>query len=139
MKKMLTGVFAALYMALCSGVFAAGLPEGEFRNPSAANRPETYVFLIGGNVAKPGITADFEAIKDAGIAGILLFHGQLGNPWPGVSPQIKCLSKSWDGLMRFVADECRRLGLSLSMHNCPGWAMRGGPWIKPENAMRHLI
>ena len=123
MKKMLTGVFAALYMALCSGVFAAGLPEGEFRNPSVANRPETYVFFIGGNVAKPGITADFEAIKDAGIAGILLFHGQFGSPWPGVSPQIKCLSESWDGLMGFVADECRRLGLSFSMHNCPGWAM----------------
>lgn len=116
-----------------------GAPEGEFRNPSVANRPETYVFLIGGNVAKPGITADFEAIKDAGIAGILLFHGQYGKPWPGVSPQIKCLSESWDGLVRFVADECQRLGLSLSMHNCPGWAMSGGPWIKPENAMRHLV
>ena len=135
MRKILT----AAAIAFVATVSAAGLPEGEFRNPSMANRPETYVFLIGGNVAKPGITADFEAIKDAGIAGILLFHGQLGSPWPGVSPQIKCLSKSWDGLMRFVADECRRLGLSLSIHNCPGWAMSGGPWIKPENAMRHLI
>ena len=138
--RMMTGIFlSAGFFCLARVVNAAGLPEGEFRNPSVANRPETYVFLIGGNVAKPGITADFEAIKDAGIAGILLFHGQLGSPWPGVSPQIKCLSKSWDGLMRFVADECQRLGLSLSMHNCPGWAMSGGPWIKPENAMRHLI
>jgi hypothetical protein len=25
------------------------------------------------------------------------------------------------------------------MQNCPGWAMSGGPWIKPENAMRHLV
>ena len=126
-------------IAFAATVGAAGLPEGEFRNPSVANRPETYVFFIGGNVAKPGITADFEAIKDAGLAGILLFHGQFGSPWPGVSPQIKCLSESWDGLMGFVADECRRLGLSFSMHNCPGWAMSGGPWIKPENAMRNLI
>ena len=126
-------------IAFAATVSAAGLPEGEFRNPSVANRPETYVFFIGGNVAKPGITADFEAIKDAGLSGILLFHGQFGSPWPGVSPQIKCLSESWDGLMGFVADECRRLGLSFSMHNCPGWAMSGGPWIKPENAMRNLI
>ena len=125
--------------AFMCGPAPRGAPEGEFRNPSVANRPETYVFLIGGNVAKPGITADFEAIKDAGIAGILLFHGQYGKPWPGVSPQIKCLSESWDGLVRFVADECQRLGLSLSMHNCPGWAMSGGPWIKPDNAMRHLV
>ena len=59
-------------IAFAATVSAAGLPEGEFRNPSVANRPETYVFLIGGNVAKPGITADFEAIKDAGLSGILL-------------------------------------------------------------------
>ena len=126
-------------IAFAATVNAIELPEGEFRNPSVANRPETYVFLIGGNVAKPGITADFEAIKDAGISGILLFHGQQGSPWPGVSPQIKCLSESWDGLIGFVSDECQRLGLSFAMHNCPGWAMSGGPWIKPDNAMRHLI
>ena len=41
---------------------AQGLLEGEFRNPSATNRPETYVFFIGGNVAKPGITADRKSV-----------------------------------------------------------------------------
>ena len=87
----------------------------------------------------PKASSAIRAIKGAGIAGILLFHGQCGSPWSGVSPQIKCLSESWDGFMRFVADECQRLGLSCSMHNCLGWAMSGGPWIKPENAMRHLI
>ena len=25
------------------------------------------------------------------------------------------------------------------MQNCPGWAMSGGPWITPDNAMRHLV
>ena len=41
--------------------------------------------------------------------------------------------------MGFVADECKRLGLTFTRQTCPGWAMSGGPWIKPENAMRHLI
>ncbi|MBO7683477.1 MAG: family 43 glycosylhydrolase [Kiritimatiellae bacterium] len=117
----------------------AELPEREFRSPSTANRPETWFHFIGGNVAKPGITSDLEAIKGAGISGIHLFHGQFGGPWPGVSPQITCLSAPWDGLVGFVADECRRLDLSFAMQNCPGWAMSGGPWVKPENAMRHLI
>ena len=139
MKKMLTGVSAALYAALCGGAFATGLSEGEFRDPSVANRPETWFHFIGGNVAKPGITADLEAIKGAGISGIHLFHGQFGGKWPGVEPQITCLSAPWDGLVGFVADECKRLGLTFTMQNCPGWAMSGGPWIKPENAMRHLI
>jgi len=119
--------------------FAGGLPVGEFESPSNANRPETWFHFIGGNVAKPGITADLEAIKGAGISGIHLFHGQFGGKWPGVEPQITCLSAPWDGLVGFVADECKRLGLTFTMQNCPGWAMSGGPWIKPENAMRHLI
>ena len=25
------------------------------------------------------------------------------------------------------------------MQNCPGWSYAGGPWIEPENAMRHLV
>ena len=135
MKK----IIASVAIAFAAIVNAAGLPEGEFRDPSVANRPETWFHFIGGNVAKPGITADLEAIKGAGISGIHLFHGQFGGKWPGVEPQITCLSAPWDGLVGFVADECKRLGLTFTMQNCPGWAMSGGPWIKPENAMRHLI
>ena len=113
-------------------------PDAAFRTPPKESRPETWFHFIGGNVAKPGITADLEAINGAGISGVQLFHGQFGGPWPGVEPQITCLSRPWDGLVGFVADECKRLGLRFTMQNCPGWAMSGGPWIKPENAMRHL-
>ncbi|MCG6191506.1 glycosyl hydrolase, partial [Maribellus maritimus] len=101
--------------------------------------PETWFHFIGGNVAKEGITADLEAIAGAGISGIQLFHGQFGGPWPGVDEQIACLSPNWDDAVKFTAEECKRLGLRFTMQNCPGWAMSGGPWIKPENAMRHLV
>ena len=80
-----------------------------------------------------------EAIAEAGISGIQLFHGQFGGEWPGVSPQIKALSESWDDLILWTADECNRLGLKFTMQNCPGWSYAGGPWIEPENAMRHLV
>ncbi|MGE5612198.1 MAG: glycosyl hydrolase [Bacillota bacterium] len=110
-----------------------------FREPSRVFHPETWFHFIGGNVAKPGITADLEAIAGAGVEGVQLFHGQFGGPWPGVEPQIKCLSERWDGAVRHVAEECRRLGLRFTMQNCPGWAMAGGPWITPDRAMRHLV
>ena len=110
-----------------------------FGNPPQVFHPETWFHFIGGNVAKPGITADLEAIAGAGISGIQLFHGQFGGPWPGVEPQIKCLTESWDGAVQHAAEECRRLGLRFTMQNCPGWAMSGGPWIAPSNAMRHLV
>jgi hypothetical protein len=110
-----------------------------FREPAQVFHPETWFHFIGGNVAGPGITADLEAIAGAGIEGVQFFHGQFGGPWPGVERQIKCLTPSWDGAVRHLADECQRLGLRFTMQNCPGWAMAGGPWITPDKAMRHLV
>jgi len=100
--------------------------------------PETWFHYIGGNVSFDGITADLEAIAGAGLSGIQLFHGQFGGPWPNTTEQIPCLSPRWDAAVKHTAEECKRLGLRFTMQNCPGWAMSGGPWIQPENAMRHL-
>ena len=47
---------AALFVA--AGAFASVLAD-----PGANHRPETWFHLIGGNVSKAGLTADFEAIK----------------------------------------------------------------------------
>ena len=110
-----------------------------FKNPGKDHYPETWFHFIGGNVSKEGITADLEAIAAAGISGIQLFHGQFGGEWPGVSPQIKALSESWDDLIVWTAEECKRLDLKFTMQNCPGWSYAGGPWIKPENSMRHMV
>lgn len=109
-----------------------------FMAPPKVYYPETWFHFIGGNVSKKGITADLEAIAHSGISGIQLFHGQFGGPWPGVNPQITCLSPLWEDALLHTAQECRRLGLRFTMQNCPGWAMAGGPWITPANAMRHL-
>jgi hypothetical protein len=109
-----------------------------FLSPAQDSYPETWFHLIGGNVDKQALTKDLEAVSEAGISGIQLFHGR-GRAWPGVTPQIQTLSESWDALISHVANETGRLGLKFTMQNCPGWAMSGGPWISPNNAMRHLI
>ncbi|OOQ61184.1 glycosyl hydrolase [Mucilaginibacter pedocola] len=112
--------------------------KATFSKPDKVYYPETWFHFIGGNVSKDGITKDLEAIAASGISGIQLFHGQFGGPWPGVTPQITCLSPLWDDAIRHTAAECKRLGLRFTMQNCPGWAMAGGPWITPANAMRVL-
>ncbi|MBC8603605.1 hypothetical protein H8784_17990 [Parabacteroides acidifaciens] len=110
-----------------------------FSTPDKVFYPETWFHYIGGNVSLKGITADLEAIAAAGFSGIQLFHGQFGTVWPGTDSQIACLSPLWDHAVKHTAEECKRLGLRFTMQGCPGWAMAGGPWIKPENAMRHLV
>ena len=127
-----------LILAVCVGGAACAVDMAAFRAPAREHRPETWFHLIGGNVAKGGLAADLDAVASAGISGIQLFHGQFGGPWPGVSPQIPCLSADWDDLIRFAADGCAARGISFKMQNCPGWSMSGGPWIAPSNAMRNL-
>ena len=110
-----------------------------FVSPPKVYYPETWFHYIGGNVSLEGITKDLEAISEAGFSGIQLFHGQFGGVWPRTHSQITCLSPLWDQAVRHTAKECKRLGLRFTMQGCPGWATAGGPWIKPENAMRHLV
>ena len=79
--------------------------------------PETWFHIIGGNASKEGLTADLEAIRDAGLSGIQFFHGGFHSgvtPWPGLEDrQIPCLSAAWDDLVAHAARECRRLGLTF--------------------------
>ena len=119
-------------------LLAAGLP---LVAAAVDCRPETWFHIIGGNASKAGLTADLEALKDAGFGGVQFFHGQWGKAeaWDGVAEQIPCLSAKWDDLVRHAADECARLGMTFKMQNCPGWSMSGGPWIAPSNAMRKLV
>lgn len=114
--------------------------EKAFLHPDRIFFPETWFHFINGNIRREGIRRDLEAIAASGIQGIQLFHGQMGNPadWPGTEEHIECLSPKWEDLVKFTASEAHRLGLRFSLQTCPGWAMSGGPWIKPEQAMRHL-
>jgi hypothetical protein len=86
-----------------------------FLSPPKVYYPETWFHYIGGNISKEGITTDLEAIAKVGISGIQLFHGQFGGPWPGVEPQITCLSPNWEDIVQHTAQECRRLGLRFVM------------------------
>lgn len=132
-------LFLSLICVSCSKTTGnRDIDELSFKNPDKDYYPETWYHFIGGNVSKEGITADLEAIAGAGISGIQLFHGQFGGEWPGVSPQIQTLSEDWDDLVHWTATECKRLNLRFTMQNCPGWSYAGGPWIEPENSMRHL-
>ncbi len=117
-----------------------GCPEPDaFAQPPKGNYPETWFHFIGGNVSREGIDADLEAIARAGISGVQWFHGHFGGPWPGTTRQIRALTPEWEELVAHLAEKADSLGLRLTIQTCPGWAMAGGPWIEPENAMRRLV
>lgn len=113
--------------------------QQNFQTPPKVFWPETWFHFIGDNISREGIDADLQAIHDAGIAGIQWFHGAFGGRWPGVSSPVVPLSEDWDRMVAYLGQKARSLDLRLTIQTCPGWAMAGGPWIKPEDAMRDLV
>ena len=74
-------------------------------------------------------------MKEAGLGGFTLANVTEGTP-PG---PVTYLSEEWWDLFSFTLAEAERLGLSMTIEQCPGWATSGGPWIKPEQAMQEVV
>ncbi len=119
-----------LLSVLCSAP-ADPLVEG-FRTPPLSARPHTWWHWMDGNVTKEGLTADLEAMKQAGIGGAQMFTVSQGIP-PGPAGY---MSPLWRAMTTHAVKEAGRLGIELCIHNCAGWSSSGGPWITPENAMQ---
>ena len=130
--------FALLGLALAATGLAAGkssdLEEG-FRNPPEVARPWVYWFIMDGNLSREGITADFEALKRAGIGGVIMMEVDVGIP----RGPVKFMSAEWRALFKHAVAEAERLGLQITLNAGPGWTGSGGPWVKPEQSMQHLV
>ncbi|MDD2456408.1 MAG: glycosyl hydrolase [Kiritimatiellae bacterium] len=94
----------------------------------------------GGNVSKRGVTGDLEAIAGAGVSGIHFMHIGHGEqkPSPYCPSQIRCMDANWADAITHLGRECKRLGLKLTVQNCPGWSQSGGPWVPIEYAQRDI-
>jgi len=143
-KTVIVLIVAACSYALLQDANASSI-EKDFKNPPVAVRPYVWWHWMGPNISKEGITLDLEAMKEAGIGGATIFNitssttvgakPTLNCPWP----EITYRSPKWWELFKHAASEANRLGLELGMHNCPGYATTGGPWIGPTNGMQRLV
>ncbi len=127
-------------------VFAGSTdPEVVFRKPPEEAKPGVWWHWMGSNVSREGITRDLESFKDAGIASATIFGmADVCTPWAGHienSPNdgLLAFTDPWWKLVRHAAEEAKRLGLDVGIHNCPGYTSTGGPWITPELAMQQIF
>ena len=49
------------------------------------------------------------------------------------------MSGPWRELVKHAVKEAERLGLQIAIGSGPGWCGTGGPWVKPEQSMQHLV
>jgi (4-O-methyl)-D-glucuronate---lignin esterase len=118
----------------CADASALDLEQG-FQHPPASAKPQTWWHWMNGNITKAGITADLEAMQRIGLGGAQIFNVSESIP-PG---PVIFMSPQWRAMVKYAAQEAKRLGLVLCIHNCAGWSSSGGPWITPEFAMQQVV
>jgi hypothetical protein len=134
-------VAAAGVLAAAGAVWAqsAGIAlEQGFRTPPDAAKPRTWWHWTNGNVTEDGITKDLEWMKRVGIGGFQLVDVASGSGQV-VEPKINFGTEEWYHAVRHSAEDAKRLGLEMSIFSSPGWSEAGGPWVKPEQAMKKLV
>ena len=111
----------------------------DFEPSYESSQPWVYWYWMYSTYSKEGITADLEAMKEAGIGGAFLMSIK-GPADPPLTDQPTLQgSKEWWEMVSHAMKESDRLGLRLAMHACDGFAVAGGPWITPENSMQKVV
>ena len=129
-------LFGILCAACASRTKAGpGALRSGFAAPPDAARPWVYWFWMDGNLDRAGLTADLEAMKRAGIGGVIIMEVDVGIP----KGPVKFMSDAWRALFKHAAKEAERLGLEMTLNAGPGWTGSGGPWIEAEQSMQHLV
>ena len=113
--------------------------EQAFLHPSNSAKPWVFWYWMHGAVSTKGITADLEAMKSVGIAGAYLMPIKDTSAKIPYEPTSRQLSKAWWEKVRFAMSEAKRLNLQIGMHLSDGFALAGGPWIKPEASMQKMV
>jgi hypothetical protein len=117
--------------------------EGNNRNlllrgfvaPPTSAYPGVYWYFMDGNISASGITADLESMKKAGISHVLFLEVNVGVPRGATD----YLSPAWMDLFKHATNECKRLGIAMTLGIGPGWTGSGGPWVPLEQSMQDLV
>jgi hypothetical protein len=137
-KVLLTIILSACYFAGYSQQITnpgtTELKQG-FLNPPNTAKPGVYWYFMDGNMNKRSITEDLEAMKKAGIGNLIFLEVNVGIP----RGPVDFLSEQWQDLFKHAVRESERLGIEITLGIGPGWTGSGGPWVKPEQSMQHLV
>jgi len=110
-----------------------------FTRPLESAKPWAIWYWMYASVSKEGITADLEAMKRVGIGGAYLMSIKDTASRIPFEPQARQLTPEWWAMVNHAMREAKRLDLKLAMHASDGFALAGGPWIKPDMAMQKLV
>ena len=107
-----------------------------FHTPPADVRTGVYWYWMNDNSSVEGVQKDLEAMKAAGITKA--FIGNIGGETHFPQGEVKLFTDGWWEVVHAALKKATELDIEIGLFNCPGWSQSGGPWIKPNQAMRYL-
>ncbi len=128
---------AILLLFIGSSIVGQDLQRG-FQVPPQEARPRVWWHWMDGNVTKDGIRKDLEWMHRVGIGGFHCFEAGVGSE-PIVKNRLVYMSPEWKEHFCYAVALADSLGMEVAVASCPGWSNTGGPWVKPEQAMKKLV
>lgn len=132
-----TAVFTVFVCALSAQPGPDTLALG-FKTPPDSAKPRTWWHWTASDVTEAGITKDLEWMKRVGLGGFMLADVNVGGGQT-VEPKTPYGTPEWYQAVKYAATEADRLGLEMAIFSSPGWSETGGPWVKPNEAMKKLV
>ena len=102
-------------------------------------KPWTFWYWMYGAVSEQGIKADLQAMKDVGLGGCYLMPIRGAAERPEYQGTADALSENFWRMVDLALTQADSLGLGMGIHICDGFALAGGPWIKPEESMQKIV
>lgn len=121
--------------ALCAQ--KTNMLETGFVKPADDVQTSIYWYWISDNISEEGVIKDLHSMKEAGINRA--FIGNIGlSEWESCKGKVVFNSEEWWKILHAALKTATELNIEIGIFNSPGWSQSGGPWVKPEQAMRYL-
>ncbi len=133
MKKIFFGIL--LYPSF---LIAQSLQLKNFETPPNTAKPRVWWHWMNGNITKEGIQKDLEWFDKTGIGGFQNFDANLLTPVV-VPNKLVFMTPEWKDAFKFTTELANKKGLEMAIAGSPGWSVTGGPWVKPEDAMKKYV
>ena len=132
----------ALSLALAAATAPPQTPpdplKSGFENPPNSARPRVWWHWLNGNITQEGIKLDLEWMHSVGIAGFQNFDAALGTPQV-VEHRLPYMTPDWKKAFVYATQLADQLGMEEAIAGSPGWSETGGPWVKPNEAMKKYV
>jgi hypothetical protein len=109
-----------------------------FENPPNGARPRVWWHWMNGNITKEGVKLDLEWMHRVGLGGFQNFDAALNTP-KYVDKRLTYMTPEWKDAFKYATTLADQLGLEEAIAGSPGWSESGGPWVKPNQAMKKVV